>query len=373
MRVCFYILLGLCLAGPLDAQAPVPPPPSAAALSPDELDQLLAPIALYPDPLIALILPAASVPSDVMLAARYLEANGDPAQIPNQPWDDSVKSLAHYPDVLEWMDQNIDWTRAVGSAFINQQQDVMDSVQHLRGEAKAQGNLTDTPQQEVAVDDGEISIMPAQPDAIYVPEYDPDEVYYEPPTDGPLVTFGVGWPVGIWLGYDCDWHHHGIWVGDWHRGWRHDFGSGRPWQPDPHRPHPGQGFNWPGGVLPRPRTMPGAPAGRGAGARRSVPAPSTPPVVRGGAFGGNDNRGSSIRVYSNQGNISRHTVSQPAVVISRPAPVREAPARQAAPPSGGFSVRGGGEERSYSERGSESRGSSGGGSEDRGSEGRGRR
>jgi hypothetical protein len=304
-----------------------------------------------------------------MLAARYLEANGDPAQIPNQPWDDSVKSLAHYPQVMEWMDQNIDWTRAVGSAFLTQQQDVMDSIQHLRAEAQTQGNLTDTPQQQVEVDDGDISIMPAQPDVIYVPEYDPDEVYYEPPEEGPLVIFSTGLLVGAWLDYDCDWHHHGIWVGDWHRGWRHDFGSGRPWQPDPHRPHPVQGYNWPGGVLPRPGNLPGAPVGRGAVAHRPMPAPSLPPVVRGGAFSGSNNRGSEIRAYSNRGNVSHQTVSRPAAVVSRPAPVYEAPARPSAPPSGGFTVRGGGEERSYSERGSESRGSGGGGSEGRGSGG----
>jgi Protein of unknown function (DUF3300) len=355
MRVCLPILLSLCLVGSLVAQAPVPPPPTAA-LSPDELDQLLAPIALYPDPLIALILPAASVPSDVMLAARYLEANGDPAQIPNQSWDDSVKSLAHYPEVVEWMDQNVDWTRAVGSAFINQQQDVMDSIQHLRAEAKAQGNLTDMPQQQVEVDDGDISIMPAQPDAIYVPEYDPDDVYVAPPEDGPLVIFGTGLLVGAWLDYDCDWHHHGIWVGAWHPGWHHDHGWGRPWQPDPRRPHPEPGFNWPGGILPRPKALSGAPIGRGAAAHRSVFTPSTPPGVRGGAFSGYGNRGSAIREYSSRGGVSRQSVSRPGTFVSRPAPVYAAPSRQSAPPSGGFSVRGGGEERSYSERGSESRG-----------------
>jgi hypothetical protein len=343
--------------GSLDAQAPVPPPPTAV-LSPDELDQLLAPIALYPDPLIALILPAASVPSDIMLAARYLEANGDPAQIPNQPWDDSVKSLTHYPQVVEWMDQNINWTRAVGSAFINQQQDVMDSIQHLRAEAETQGNLTDTPQQQVEVDDGDISIMPAQPDDIYVPEYDPDEVYDEPPEDGPLVTFGTGLLAGAWLGYDCDWHHHGIWVGAWHPGWHYDHSWGRPWQPDPRRPHP----NWPGGIVPRPTALSGPPVNRGKVVWSSVPTPSLPPVVRGGAFSGYSNRGSAIRAYSYRGSVSRQFVSRPQTFVSRPAPVYTAPSRQSAPPSGGFSVRGGGEERPYSERGSASRGFGGRGS-----------
>ncbi len=84
---------------------------SAAAqpFSADELDQLLGPIALYPDPLIGLILPATTVPSDVVLADRFVEQNGDPAQVPNQSWDDSVKGLTHYPDVLKWLDQNLAW------------------------------------------------------------------------------------------------------------------------------------------------------------------------------------------------------------------------------------------------------------------------
>jgi len=370
LRVCCIILLGLCLAGPLGAQAPVAPPPAPPVLSPDELDQLLAPIALYPDPLIALILPAASVPSDVMLAARYLESNGDPAQIPNQPWDDSVKSLTHYPQVLEWMDQNIDWTRAVGSAFISQQKDVMESIQHLRSEAMAQGNLTSTPQQQVDVDNGAISVMPAQPDAIYVPEYDPDVVYYEPPEDGALVAFGPALVVGAWLGYGCDWYGGGIWVGAWHPGWHYDRGWGRPWQPDPHRPHPIVGYGWPGGILPRPRPLPGAPAGRGGVVRHVAPTPTEAPVVR-GAFGGYGNRGSTVRAYSERGNLSRQTVSRPAPVVSRPAPAYTAPSFRPEAPSGGFTVRGGGEERSYSERGSESRGPEGRGSEGGGSEGRG--
>lgn len=166
------ILFSLFFTGFLQAQAPppeAPQPPVQNApqmLAPEALNQLVAPIALYPDALIALILPASTVPSDVVLAARYISSNGDPAQVANQPWDDSVKSLARYPDVLTWMDQNLEWTSALGEAFLNQPADVMNSIQGLRAEAKAAGNLRDTPQQQVVEEKTYIRIVPAQPEVI---------------------------------------------------------------------------------------------------------------------------------------------------------------------------------------------------------------
>jgi hypothetical protein len=197
------ILLSSCLTDFLQAQAPPRPPPRAPAqiapqqLTPEELNRLLAPIALYPDALVALILPTSTVPSDLVLAARYIASN-DPAQSANQPWDDSVKSLVRYPDVLNWMDQNLEWTTAVGEAFLDQPADVMNSVQELRTEALAAGNLTDTPQQEVVQEETGIRIVPEQPDVIYVPQYDPDVVYAQPYSQnvGPLLTFGAGFAVG---------------------------------------------------------------------------------------------------------------------------------------------------------------------------------
>ena len=142
------ILLSCFLPGSVRAQAPpspVAPPPAAAEsapskLPPEALNQLLAPIALYPDALVALILPASTVPSDLVLAARYISSNGDPAQIANQPWDDSVKSLARYPDVVKWMDQNLEWTTQVGDAFLNQPADVMNTIQQLRATGNRRGN-----------------------------------------------------------------------------------------------------------------------------------------------------------------------------------------------------------------------------------------
>jgi hypothetical protein len=178
---------------------------SAPAWSPDQLDQLLGPIALYPDPLIGVILPAAGQPPQIVLADRYLTEGGDPNQIAQQSWDPSVQALAHYPNVLKWMDDNLTWTTEVGQAFLNQQGEVMDSIQRLRTKAQALGNLQSTPQENVVSDGGEIDIEPANPDDVYVPEYQPDQIYYQP---GVYCTFGIGLPIGAWLGFDWDWHHH---------------------------------------------------------------------------------------------------------------------------------------------------------------------
>jgi len=205
------------------------PLPATQTLSPDSLKQLLAPIALYPDALIALILPASTVPSDVVLASRYVAANGDPKQIPNQSWDNSVQSLASYPDVVTWMDQNLEWTTSLGQAFLVQPADVMNAIQQLRAQAQAAGNLVNTPQQVVVKEKTFIRIVPAEPDYLYVPQYDPEIVYVQPYSQdyGPLVTFGVGFAVGSWLNYDFDWNRHQIYQGDWQPGWDYSsYGNG---------------------------------------------------------------------------------------------------------------------------------------------------
>ena len=263
MKKILLILSGLCLTILLHAQTE---PNPETVYAPADLDKLLAPIALYPDALVALILPASTEPSDVVLAARYLEANGDPAQVDSQPWNDSVKALAHYPEVVKWMDTNLEWTKSVGAAFLQQPADMMQAIQRLRAQARAVGTLVDTPQQDVVVEDGNICIVPAQPDVIYVPEYDPDEVYVaQPAYAGPWLTFGVGWRVGAWLGYECDWAGRGIRVGVWRPGWdwrRPHFGgaAGRPWRPDPDRERElRQHFGQPRPVLPRLKLMPGTP------------------------------------------------------------------------------------------------------------------
>jgi hypothetical protein len=236
MKKIFNFVFLLCgLAGAalsLPAQTAVPPPAvDYQPLSDQQLDQLLGPIALYPDPLIAEILPAATLPTQIVLADRYVAGGGDPNQIAQQPWDASIQALAHYPTVLKWMDDNLNWTTALGDAFLNQQQDVMNSIQRLRASAQNLGNLQSTPQQQVIDDGGDIAIDPADPDTMYVPTYDPDQVYYQSPYGTPFVTFGIGFGIGWWLTGDFDWRHRNLfrWDHDHPRpaNWWHERGDQR--------------------------------------------------------------------------------------------------------------------------------------------------
>ncbi len=194
--------------------------------SAEELEDLLAPIALYPDPLLAQVLPAATFIEQIDEAARYVKQYGKTARIDDQPWDVSVKAVAYYPGVLFMMDQKYDWTVSLGQAFVNQPEDVMDAVQRLRAEAWEMGNLASTPQQQVLVEDGVISIVPAEPEVIYVPVYDPLAVYVESPPVYGFITFGIGFPIGAWLNRDCDWHGHRVYYHGWRgTGW---IGRARP-------------------------------------------------------------------------------------------------------------------------------------------------
>ena len=215
MKSLLKIVVLLCVftgtALSVRAQMAVPPPMAAyQPLADAQLDQLLGPIALYPDPLIAQILPASTLPTQIVLADRYLSGGGDPNQIDQQPWDPSVQALARYPNVLKWMDDNLNWTTDLGHAFLNQQQDVMVSIQRLRTSANNLGNLQSTPQQQVINDGGAIEIVPADPQVIYVPVYQPDQVYYQSDYGSPFITFGIGWPIGFWLNCDFDWGRHNL-------------------------------------------------------------------------------------------------------------------------------------------------------------------
>jgi uncharacterized membrane protein YgcG len=202
------VLLGL-LAGPAlsaQAQAAVPPPmPAYQPLAAAQLDQLLGPIALYPDPLIAQILPASTLPTQIVFADRFVIGGGAPAEFAQQPWDASVQAMARFPTVLKYMDDNLTWTAELGQAFLNQEPEVMSSIQRLRAAASKLGNLQSSPQQQVIADGGDIEIVPADPQVIYVPVYQPDQVYEDADYGSPFITFGVGWPMGAWMGYDFDW------------------------------------------------------------------------------------------------------------------------------------------------------------------------
>lgn len=191
--------------------------------SPDQLDNLLAPIALYPDPLLAQVLPAATFPDQIDEAARLCRAGTTPDDIDMQPWDVSVKAVAHYPTVLYSMADSLDWTTAVGQAYVNQNDDVMASIQRLRQEARAAGNLVTTPQEDVEADDGYIEIWPGDPQFCYLPVYDPGLVFFGSGGvfGGPVITFGTGYPIGVWLSKDFDWRNHRIYYHGWsgQKGW----------------------------------------------------------------------------------------------------------------------------------------------------------
>lgn len=212
-------------AYPAPPPGPVPPPPPDAsayqAYSAEQLDNLLAPIALYPDPLLAQVLPAATFVDQIDEAARWVRVNGEDG-IDDQDWDVSVKAVAHYQSVLYMLDGNLDWTTALGQAYVSQSSDVMASIQRLRSMAYAQGNLVSTPQWQIADQDSDIQIWPADPQYMYVPTYDPDVIFYQPVYSegsyGDALVFGVGLAIGVWLDRDFDWQHHRIFYHGWQGG-----------------------------------------------------------------------------------------------------------------------------------------------------------
>jgi hypothetical protein len=187
--------------------------------TPEQLDQMLAPIALYPDPLLSQVLMAAGYPLEIVEAARWSKANptlkGDAAvaAVKSMSWDTSVKSLVAFPDVLTNLDSHLDWTQKLGDAMISQQQAVADSIQRLRAKAAAQNNLKTTPQQKVTTegsgDNVQYVIEPANPQVIYVPAYNPSWVYgpwpypaYPPvyyPLAGAMMS-GFFWGLGFAAG-----------------------------------------------------------------------------------------------------------------------------------------------------------------------------
>jgi hypothetical protein len=198
----------------------------------EELDNLLAPVALYPDPILAQVLVASSYPEQLELAQRHvrLYGNGD---VDQQPWHISVRAVARYAPVLNLLADRIDWTTALGQAHATQPGDVMESVQSLRRMAHAQGNLVTTREQEVIVEEKYIYIQPAQPRVVYVPVYDPVVIYHRPVVHAHVYrtgwSFGIAFPIGVWLNYDVDWHQRHVYYHGWdhhrhvhrHHGWHH--------------------------------------------------------------------------------------------------------------------------------------------------------
>jgi len=230
---------------PQDAQPPTPqqdgqtpaeaPPERYTQQTPEQLQQLVAPIALYPDSLVSQILAASTFPEQAVEADRWVEAHPDlkgedlGKAVDQQPWDPSVKALTGFPSVLGNMDKNLSWTSSLGDAYYNQQPDVMAAIQVMRQHAQEAGNLKTTPQQTVATQDSDIVIEPADPDVVYVPAYDPWLVYGYPVVawpgwypypgiwfGGPYLSFGFGFGVGWFGGFGWGWGHWGF---DWHHGY----------------------------------------------------------------------------------------------------------------------------------------------------------
>ena len=162
------------------------PQPPAQPLAADQLEQLVAPIALYPDPLLAQLLVAATYPAQVVGADHWLQAQGnaDPNQIAYsvdaEPWDPSVKALTAFPQVLALLDQNLQWTTDLGNAYYNQPQDVLETVQVLRQRAQDAGTLQNTPQEALSDNQGYIQLASPDPQVAYVPAYNPWDVYGQP-------------------------------------------------------------------------------------------------------------------------------------------------------------------------------------------------
>ncbi len=249
---CIALLVGVC-AAPVGAVAQTPETPPAADAPPplkaEEIDQLVAPIALYPDSLLAQTLMASTYPLEVVQAARWakepanakLSGTALDTALQQQTWDPSVKSLVSFPQVLTMMNEKLDWTEKLGDAFLAQQSDVMDAVQRLRASAQAAGNLESTKEQNVIVEQAPppppgappppptatttiIKIEPANPQVVYVPTYNPTVVYgawpypayppyyYYPPgyvAATSMLSFGIGMAVGsaMWGGCNWGWGH----------------------------------------------------------------------------------------------------------------------------------------------------------------------
>ena len=223
----FIVLTTLAALALVGGPKPAAAQQEAAAepyFTPEELEELVGPIALYPDDLIAIILPASTYPLDIVQAARFLEDHEqDPSLEPDPEWDDSVVALLNYPDVLQLLNEELEWTWDLGEAFLNQQVDVFAAVQDFRERARDAGNLASNERQVVREEDGAIEIEPADPKVIYVPYYEPSRVvvyHHEPvyyyPRPYPVYyypypagySFHAGFFWGVTSAFTIGWNTH---------------------------------------------------------------------------------------------------------------------------------------------------------------------
>ena len=253
IQVLLYVGLAVFAALPVLAQVPVDEDGNPIAplegqatlddfdddelpvLSVTELEDIVGPVALYPDDLLAIVLPASTYPLQVVQAARFLERlEADPSLKPDEEWDESVTALLNYPEVVELMNEDIDWTWRLGEAVVAQQADVIAAIEAFRDKAYAAGNLKTDDRQTVSNEDGVIEIEPANEDVIYVPYYEPERVvvyqprpvyhyypraypvYYYPYPYGYSFASGYFW--GVTTAFSIGWltdhlhvYHHSYW------------------------------------------------------------------------------------------------------------------------------------------------------------------
>ena len=263
MMRCVSMLLALTIMAaaslpaaaqqPAPTQAPAPSQADQALLKPEQLEALVAPIALYPDALLANMLAAATYPLEVVEADRWFKENknlkGDALKtaVDKKEWDDSVKALTATPSVLDMMNDKLDWTKDLGDAMLAQQADLMDAIQRLREKARSNNKLSTTKEQKVTVKQQEnkqvIVIEPTDPNEMYVPYYEPAAVYGTwPYADYPPyyfgypsyigagvvaagIAFGTAWAIGRWGNYwrgGCNWGNRNVFINNRTNVWNHN-------------------------------------------------------------------------------------------------------------------------------------------------------
>jgi hypothetical protein len=369
---CLILAFGIAFAQN-PPPAPALPPPDQP-LSPDQLDDLVAPIALYPDPLLSQVLVASTYPLEVVQAFQWLERNPGlqgPAltqAAQQQNWDASIQALVMFPDIIKCLNDDVTWTTNLGNAFLAQQQDVMDAVQRMRARAEQAGMLAPTSQEDVFTEtlDGQpvIEILPMDPNIVYVPVYDPSwiwgpAVWYPyphwrwPPRRVIVGRLGFGFGIGVNVGIFFGPGWHGWWGGwGWHPAWgahtvivsntfihQYNFNTlhitnvhgSATWAHDPvhrqgvpyARPELNEQFRSAvrQNLAPRPNVEQTRNALQGQGERmgnRQVP-PNAPPAQSRSAFGGQEN-GRAAQVHAAHGYSSMGAArSAPAASPSAPA------------------------------------------------------
>jgi Protein of unknown function (DUF3300) len=220
--------LAIVFAAHAAAQAPAAEGGAVGEASAEELEKLVGPIALYPDDLVAIVLPAATNPLQLVQAERFLDKRKEDPKLPvDENWDDAVKSLLNYPDIVKMMSRDLDWTTTLGEAVVDNQGAVMDAIQSFRRKTQFAGNLKSDEKQAIVVEKEVIKIVPADPQVIYVPQYNPTTVvvqsaapvyvysppypsYYYPYPPGAALATGIIWGAAIgaaWNGgyYGTNW------------------------------------------------------------------------------------------------------------------------------------------------------------------------